>query len=103
MTTHRNIGGSILPSSAPQILQPMQLGARILQVHALPEIDSHGLFVETPHGPCLLATHGNGYSCHSLAKRMIAGDAAKVREQAEYILDCGGTCRKIEHVLEYLN
>ncbi len=54
-------------------------------------------------GPSLLATHSNGHSCHALAKRLIAGDAVRVREQAEYILACGGTCRQIEHILELLN
>lgn len=99
----RNIGGSILPSSDSQILQPMRFGARVLQVHPIMEADTHGLFLETPHGPSLLATHPNGYSCHALAKRMVEGDAQRVKEQAEYILACGGTVCEIAAILELLS
>ena len=80
----------------------MQFGARVLQVHSIPEADTHGLFLETPHGPCLLATHPNGYSCHNLGARMIQGDAKRVREQVEYILRCGGTARDIDAICELL-
>ena len=96
----RNIGGSILPSSAPHILQPMRLGALVIQVRAIPEADTHGLFIETPHGPSLLATHPNGYSCHNLGERMTKGDKTRVREQAEYILRCGGTVRDMDAICE---
>ena len=68
----------------------------------MPDADTHGLFIETDAGPCLLATHPNGYSCRALAERMVAGDAKRVREQAKYILDCGGTVRSIPAILELI-
>lgn len=98
----RNIGGSILPSSSPQILTPLPFRAGSLQVVALPEVDTHALTYQTGLGISLLCTHSNGHSCHNLAKRIIAGDPVRVREQAQYVLDCGGTCRSIEAVCELL-
>lgn len=101
-TPRRNIGGSILPSSSPQVLAPLAFRNGTLQVRVLPEADTHGLFWDRDGLSSLIATHGNGYSCRSLADRMASDDAALVREQAEYILRCGGTCQQIENVCEML-
>lgn len=83
----RNIGNSILASSCEQILGPMPFGGRVLQVVPDYEKDTHHL---TLNG-ATIASHSNGYSCHALAERMIAGDAKRIEEQAKYIVDCGGT------------
>lgn len=91
----RGIGGSLLPSSDARILKP--LGN--LQVRALTELDAHGLFYEGS----LLATHPNGYSCRELAERMVAGDERRVREQAQFILDCGGTTRHLDHIVNAMH
>lgn len=85
---HRNIGGSILPSSDPSILQPIQTRAGEVQVRVLAEQDTHGLF----QGDTLLAQHPNGYSCHALAKRM--RDMRDAASQADYIVRCGGEVTK---------
>jgi hypothetical protein len=100
--THR-IGGSLLPSSEPRILQP-QVGAHgTLQVRPLPELDTYGLFF---NDGILLATHPNGYSCHGLAERILAAwrgerDVAYAMQQFDYILACGGLGRQrdsVEHI-----
>lgn len=82
----RNIGGSILPSSSPQILAPMKFGAGVLQVVQDFEADTHHLTLQGK----VIASHPNGYSCHELGKRMLAGDRVRVIAQAAYIVDCGG-------------
>lgn len=89
-TKHTNIGGSILPSSCPEILQPIESAFGVLQVRPLPNEDTHALFLTTPKGEVRLAEHPNGYSCHNLAERLIKGDRKRINAQAEYIVDCGG-------------
>ena len=97
------IGGSLLPSSEPLILQRMEGPHGALQVRPLPELDTYGLFFGDG---LLLATHPNGYSCHALAERILAAwsgvrDVAYVLAQFDYILACGGLGRQrdsIEHI-----
>ena len=86
------IGGSLLPSSEPRILQPMQGPHGTFQVRPLPELDTYGLFFNERQ---LLAMHPNGYSCHNLAERILAVWAGSRKEeyalaQFDYILTCGG-------------
>lgn len=97
--TRRNIGGSILPSSSPEILKPIDCSLGRLQVRALPGTDTHALFLTTSQGETLLASHPNGYSCHSLAKRMAAKEWDRAREQAYYIVQCGGTAPNVLQVI----
>ena len=83
MIEERKGSASILPNSVPHILQPMKKG---LQVRWEDENDRHTLFHErTP-----VASHHNGFSCHNLAERIIAGDTERVLHQAIYIIQCGG-------------
>lgn len=93
----RHIGGSLLPSSEPRILEPIDAGRHgTLQVRALKRKDTHGLFRTGGEGPLapegseLLAEHPNGYSCHELATRIASGDKVRAMEQALYIIACGG-------------
>jgi hypothetical protein len=81
------VSGSLLPSNEPRILCPIETPFGVLQVRVIAERDEHGLFL----GETLIASHGNGYSCHALLERMVKGDVVKVREQARYIVGCGGT------------
>ena len=86
MKTH-NIGGSILPSNEPRILQPIPYRGGVLLVVPDSEADTHHL---TFNGNAI-ATHPNGYSCHCLAERMAAGLADRTLDQARFIVDCGGS------------
>lgn len=95
---NRHVSGSLLPSNEPRILQPVETPFGTLQVRAIAELDTHGLFHKHARGESLLATHGNGYSCHVLLERMAKGDADGACRQIEYILACGGTARHIEHI-----
>lgn len=98
------IGGSILPSSEPRILQPLVGQHGAFQVRPLPELDTYGLFFDDS----LIATHPNGYSCHSLAERTLAvwegaRDEAYAMAQFDYILSCGGLGRArtaIEYIVQ---
>jgi len=97
--THR-IGGSILPSSDPSILMPRKGEHGTLQVRPLPELDTYGLFFNETQ---LIATHANGYSCHSLGERILAvwqgeRDLSYAMAQFDYILSCGGLGLKRESV-----
>ena len=95
----RHIGGSILPSSAPHILQPMVHPFGTLQVRALPDLDKHALFHLHDRGESIIAMHPNGYSCHELALRIISGDEQRIRAQADYIQQCGGMTRHHDHIV----
>ena len=92
-----NIRGSILPSSSPQILEPIVTPKGTLRVRGMPDLDTHGLFVDSR----LVAMHPNGYSCWALAERIASGDAARVRQQAQYLLDCGGMTIAAESLVWY--
>ena len=93
----RNIGGSILPSSSPQVLSPITTPKGVLQVREMFHLDTHGLFVDSR----LVAMHPNGYSCRSLAEYIASGDVGRVRQQAQYILDCGGMTIAVEALVWY--
>ena len=100
--THR-IGGSLLPSSEPRILQPQKGEHGTLQVRPLPELDTYGLFLGESN---LLAMHPNGYSCHGLAERILAAwrgerTVAYAMEQFDSILKCGGMGRMRDSI-EYI-
>ena len=98
----KNVVGSILPSSEFGILQPVETTFGTLQVRVIAELDTHGLFHKHAAGGSLLATHPNGYSCRALLDRIAAKQGARVREQVQYILDCGGTARHIDHILNIM-
>lgn len=95
----RHIGGSLLPSNEPRILRPVETPFGILQVRVIVELDAHGLFHKHTAGESLLATHPNGYSCCALLEHMAGGNVEGARQQVQYILDCGGTSRHIEHIV----
>lgn len=95
----RHVGGSILPSNEPRILQPVETPFGILQVRVIAELDAHGLFRRHAAGELLLATHPNGYSCRELLDRMVARQGDRVRQQVQYIMDCGGTARHVDHII----
>lgn len=97
MKATRNIGGSHFPSSAPHILLPIMFIGGFLQVRPMPEADTHALFFVSEQGEKVVASHPNGFSCHALAERMVSGDAARVREQAEYIVACGGSTQLLKN------
>jgi len=51
--------------------------------------DTHHLEFRKGETTKRLASHPNGFSCHVLAERIV--NSGKVKEQADYILRCGGT------------
>ena len=87
----RNIGGSILPSSCPAILVPMAHKGGQLVVIPDEEADTHHLKYVKDGDTKVLASHPNGYSCRSLGERIVLGNKIRVKEQAEYIVRCGGS------------
>lgn len=87
----KNIGGSILPSSSPEILKPMPYKMGSLQVQADEGKDTHHLCYIVGDGSKVLASHPNGYSCYNLGRRMIRETPNMSRAQADYIVRCGGT------------
>ena len=93
-TVSKNIGGSILPSSSPEILKPLAqkstLRPGVLQVVADEQRDTHDLFLIGDERT-LLASHPNGYSCFELAKRISEQDRSGAAEQLCYIIACAGS------------
>lgn len=100
MTTkpRRHIGGSLFASSDERILRRIDTPTADLQVRAVPNLDTHILFISYEHGVSMLAEHPNGYSCHALALRIVAGDVANAKEQAKFIQDCGGMARSLDAI-----
>lgn len=86
-----NIGNSVLASSSPRILQPMEFKRGILKIIPDREADTHRLEFSMGNLKGILASHPNGYSCHSLAERIISNDSESALKQAHYIVACGGT------------
>jgi len=92
----KNIGGSIFSSSSPEILRPIKLKVGTLQIVPDEQKDTHLLNYIKGESVSLLASHPNGFSCHSLATRWINSRTNKPEdrllflEQAEYIVLCGG-------------
>ncbi len=82
-----NIGNSILASSSPAILTPIETPVGVVQVRKMREQDTHGLFLV--ENDALLAAHPNGFSCHVLAVRL--QNNGNFMDQADYIVACGGT------------
>lgn len=49
--------------------------------------DTHRLM----RGNRIVASHPNGFSCHTLGKHLHEGNPIKAEKQANYIVACGGT------------
>lgn len=85
-----------------------------LQIKALPDADTFGLFYlaseaegEPARDWTLLACHPNGHSCKELANRILAawagkGDGARAIDQFDFILRCGGLGRSLETILNVI-
>jgi metal-responsive CopG/Arc/MetJ family transcriptional regulator len=95
----KNIGNSLLASSDPMILRPMQHGKAVLQVVPNEPMDTYHLVFSHNNSAVVIASHPNGYSCHCLAERIIKGNAERIKNQAEYIIACGGTSKSLEEIL----
>lgn len=96
---NRHIGGSILPSSDAQVLQLKTGEHGVFQVRALPELDTHAVYfarttADLGTDEVMVASHPNGYSCDTLAKRTIAawtnGEVKHALGQFDHIITCGG-------------
>lgn len=101
-TEYRHIGGSILPSNSPEVLQLMQLPGGTLQVKVDIEADTHRLWATRnsfPDHQQEVAQHSNGHSLACLARRMRDESEERVRSQHDYILQCGGTARHVDRVI----
>lgn len=82
----KNIGGGFFNSSCPEILTPIQFKHGALKVEPDYFNDTHHLYFNDTS----FASHPNGYSCHALAIRLVSGDKGKIKEQADYVVRCGG-------------
>jgi hypothetical protein len=84
---------ALLGNSSAEILKPLQGAGGTFQVVWIEPIDAHALLYERDQsqGAVMLATHNNGFSCHVLAERIIAGDRDRALSQLEFIARCGGT------------
>ena len=99
----KNIGNSLLPSSDPRILAPIKCKAGQLQVVPCEDADTYALVLTTDQYTATLATHPNGYSCHALAERLLAGDRKRTDEQIKYIIACRGTAQDPERIAELMH
>ena len=86
----RNIGNSILPANNSRILEPLSFKRGELRVCEKIDEDAHSLIFSTKNEEYELACHPNGFSCFSLAEKIVSGDKLRSLEQADYIERCGG-------------
>ncbi len=96
----RHVGGSLLPSNSKEVLKLRVSTLGDLQVRVLESADTYALFYRATGAESfrMIASHPNGFSCAELADRMIhawtmpltESRCARVLQQFDYILDCGG-------------
>ena len=90
--------GSILPSSSPPILNPIDCAFGELKVRVWPDSeDTYALVLTNKNGITVVASHPNGFPCYELARRM-AFRPAEIGNQRDYIVRCGGTALSIEEI-----
>jgi hypothetical protein len=84
---------ALLGNSSAEILKPLQGAGGTFQIVWIEQIDAHALLYQRDQseGAVMLATHHNGFSCHALAERIIAGNRERALSQLEFIARCGGT------------
>jgi hypothetical protein len=95
----KNIGGSLFNSSNDLILRPIPFGKAVFQVVPNEPLDTHHLVFSHNGKAAVVASHPNGFSCHVLAERIIKGDTQRIKEQADYIIACGGTSKSLDEIL----
>lgn len=94
---HRHVGGALLPSAPPPWEHAFKNGALYVAIEK--GRDTHTLRYRHHGFVSEIAEHPNGHSCAELGRRMVAGDEARIREQVDYILQCGGMARHPDHVV----
>lgn len=94
---------SILANSSPKILKPIGTTFGVLQVRWMDKLDTHQLVLIVNGKETVIASHHNGFSCHSLAERMEAGNQAAIKDQADYIVCCGGEAKPVAEILALLD
>ena len=99
----KRIGNSVLPSSDPSILKPMPLGEAVFQVVPDEPMDTYHLVFCHNDSAAVIASHPNGFSCHCLAERIIKGNSERIKNQAEYIIACGGTSKSLADILTLIS
>lgn len=89
---------SILPSSSPEILQPLPYRLGYLQVVPSETTASYFRLVYVSGDTTKeLAQHANGFTCYHLGQLMLRHEpAAKLRAHIAYIRDCGGAAADYE-------
>ena len=116
MQTKTPYGGPLLPPMNAETEDIMTGKYGRLQVRAMPEADTFGLYyfaepiADRPklvRNWTLLACHPNGHSCKELGKRILAawngtGDGARAVDQFDFILRCGGLGRDLQTILHVI-
>lgn len=88
---NRRIGGSVLPSSSPEIFRPLAGKNGLFYVKALVEEDTHALYFKEKHrNERMIAAHPNGFSCFALAQLIIQRNIPQAIIQANFMVECGG-------------
>lgn len=96
------MAGSILPSHDSRTLEPVTLHNITFKIEPVESLQTYVLFADRS----AIASHANSYSLRNLVDRIVAfragrADKARVLEQWNYILDCGGMTRS-QNTLVYL-
>ena len=81
----------------------MPHGNIVLQVMPDEKMETHHLVLTRNNLPTIIASHPNGFSCHSLAERIIEGNANRITEQADYIVRCGGTAKSFVDIVAMIS
>jgi hypothetical protein len=81
----------------------MPLGEAVFQVVPDEPMDTYHLVFCHNDSAAVIASHPNGFSCHSLAMRIVTGEIRRIDEQVAYIIRCGGTAKSSAEILTLIS
>ena len=85
-------GSSFLGNTSSETLKPVKTKVGEFQIRWIRELNTHVLLLDRGEGGFVVATKHNGYSLRALVRRIEEnGSAEYIREQLNYIRECGGT------------
>jgi hypothetical protein len=96
-----NKSASVLGNTSPEILNPAKTNLGLFQIKWIEELNTHVLLLDRGEGGFVVASKHNGHSLRALVNRIEKnGSAEYIREQLNYIRECGGTVAAEHFFLE---
>lgn len=85
-------GSSFLGNASNEWTNPIKTNRGLFQIRWIEDLNTHVLLLDRVDGDFVVATIHNGHSLRALVRRIEEnGSAEYIREQLNYIRECGGT------------